>query len=94
MKRVIWADSALIDLARIDDWYADRNPDFAALVGDAAVAAGRFLLDFPNAGSAFEGQYLRKWPVPGTDYRLFYRPIRTGIEIVRIRHAREDWRDV
>lgn len=91
MRRIIWTHSARRDFERIDDWYRDTAPDHAAEVGDAAIGAGRFLQQFPFAGAKTSRQMLRKWPVPDTDFRLFYRVTRTAIEIVRICHAREDW---
>lgn len=89
MKTVRWAADARLDLDRIDDWYADRDPDFADRVGDNAVAAANFLTEFPLAGPSFKGK-VRKWPVPSTDVRLFYRIHADAIEILRVRHARED----
>ncbi len=90
MRKIIWADSALQDLARIDDWYAVAAPDFANEAGKAAIAAARFLVQYPFAGSPFKGD-LRKWKVADTHYRLFYIVDDQTLEIVRLRHAREDW---
>jgi plasmid stabilization system protein ParE len=92
MRAIVWTDSALQDLARIDEWYSDRDQAFADDAGDAAVNAARFLTQYPFAGAAFRGE-LRKWHVAGTQYRLFYSVDDEKVEIVRIRHAREDWRD-
>lgn len=89
MRRVHWADDARRDLSQIDDWYAGRDPDFADSVGDAALNAANFLINFPFAGPIYYGK-VRKWPVPNTDYRLLYRVIDEVIEILRVRHARED----
>lgn len=89
MRRVHWAGDALRDLGQIDDWYEERDPDFADTVGDAALSAANFLLNFPLAGPIYYGK-VRKWPVPNTDYRLLYRVVGEVIEIVRVRHARED----
>ena len=90
MRSVVWADSARRDMARIDDWFADVDPQFADRLGLAAIAAARFLIDFPFAGPAVPDSILRKWPVPRTDYRLFYVVTESGLEIVRVRHVRED----
>jgi toxin ParE1/3/4 len=93
MKQIVWTQSAQRDFVRIDDWYRDTAPEYSIRVGDAAIAAGRFLCDFPLAGSQTSRETLRKWPVPDTDFLIFYSVTRTTIEIVRIRHAREDWQD-
>jgi toxin ParE1/3/4 len=89
MRHVLWAGDALRDLDQIDDWYAERDPDFADRVGDRVLNAAGFLIKFPFAGPVYYGK-VRKWPVPNTDYRLLYRVTDTAVEIVRVRHARED----
>jgi toxin ParE1/3/4 len=89
MRRVQWAKDALRDLDQIDLWFAERDPDFADRVGDAAIAAANFLTEFPFSGSVYFGQ-TRKWHVPSTEYRLLYRVTDQTIEVIRVRHARED----
>ena len=90
MRNVRWAKDALSDLEQIDDWYVSRDPDYADRVGRSAFAAGNFLRNFPFAGPTYSGE-IRKWPVPDTDYRLLYRVEQDQIEILRVRHAREDF---
>ena len=89
MRRVRWAKDALCDLDKIDLWFAERDPDFADQVGHAALAAANFLTEFPSAGPAYFGK-VRKWAVPNTEYRLLYRVTDETIEVLRVRHARED----
>ena len=91
MSRATWTLLAQIDLARIDDFNARRNLDYADLVGRAAIAAGDFLADFPGAGPIVDG-YERKWRVSETDYVLIYRIVPHGVEILRVYHGRENWR--
>jgi plasmid stabilization system protein ParE len=62
-------------------------------VGRAAIAAARFLAERPEAGPAL-ADGARKWRVRGTDYVLIYRPVRQGIQVLRVHHARQDWRKV
>jgi toxin ParE1/3/4 len=93
MKAIIWADQALQDLADIDDWFETIAPDFAKLLGDLAVAAARFVAEHPGVGQMVGDNGERKWTVKGTDYRIFYRAQPAAIEILRIRHGRENWRD-
>ncbi len=93
MKTVSWADAAKQDLANIDDWYQQRDPDFADKVGDSAIAAARLITEFPHAGAALDGTHVRKWNIAGTDYRLIYLITDKQVEIVRVRHARENWRE-
>ncbi len=93
MRSILWADAAKLDLANIDDWYAGRDPDFADKVGDAALAAARLIVEFSKAGSALDGTQVRKWKIADTDYRLIYLLTGNQVEIVRVRHARENWRE-
>lgn len=93
MRTVFWADAAKQDLANIDDWFEHCNPEYADKVGRAAIAAARLIVEFPHAGAALDGTEVRKWNIAGTDYRLVYLIKESQVEIVRIRHARENWRD-
>ena len=91
MRRVVWSPAARADLARIDDFNAEHDPDFADRVARAAIAAADFLAEFPAAGPVVRGLD-RKWRVPGTDFILVYHASVQGVEIVRTYHARENWR--
>lgn len=89
--RVIWAPSARRDLERIDDFLLERDPDFARKSARAAVAAGQFLSENPRAGSPV-ARTRRKWLVRGAPYLLIYRVTEGTVEILRVRHERENWR--
>lgn len=91
MSHARWTVPAQSDLARIDDFYLDLAPDFADRLGRAALASARFLADQPRAGELLEGE-VRKWRVHGFDYVLLYRVAIDGVEILRMHHARENWR--
>ncbi|WP_315759856.1 type II toxin-antitoxin system RelE/ParE family toxin [Sphingomonas sp. Y38-1Y] len=89
--RVIWAPAARQDLGRIDDYLADRDAEFARVAGRAALTAAEFLSVNPFAGSPI-ARTRRKWRVNGSPYLLVYRIRADIVEILRIRHEREDWR--
>ncbi|MFA6116188.1 MAG: type II toxin-antitoxin system RelE/ParE family toxin [Sphingomonas sp.] len=91
MRRSQWTVDARGDLAAIDDYYHDLNPDHALRVGRAAIAAARFLAERPEAGPVLDDK-VRKWRVRGTDYVLIYRPVRQGIQVLRVHHAKQNWR--
>jgi toxin ParE1/3/4 len=91
MKKIIWTRSAQNDLARIDDFYADFDLEYAAKVGFLAIQSARFLLKNPHVGSFVADSDLRKWRVRKTMYILLYLATDDGIAISRIHHAREDW---
>ncbi len=92
MIRVEWTLPARDDLARIDAAFAAQDPVFAERVARVAIRAGRFLSDWPGSGSLISDGGLRKWPVTGTPYILMYRILHDRIQILRVRHNREDWR--
>jgi toxin ParE1/3/4 len=91
MSKAAWTPSAREDLAALDDESSQLSPQYARRVGRAALAAGRFLAENPGAGPILDGA-VRKWRVRGTEYVLLYRGSRAGVEVVRLQHARRDWR--
>jgi toxin ParE1/3/4 len=88
---VRWTLPAQADLARIDDELAEIDLDYADRVGAAAIAAARFLAEWPGAGPEFEGGR-HKWPVKKTPYILIYRIRSKRLEITRVCHVKENWR--
>jgi toxin ParE1/3/4 len=87
-----WTPEAQADLAKIDDFYAEIAPDYADRVGDAALAAARFLAQFPYARTSIDIDNARKWIVRATPFILIYRPLRDTVEILRVRHMAKDWK--
>ena len=92
MIPVRWTPLARADLEAIDIFYAAQDPDFATRVGRLAIGAARFLSEWPGSGALISDGAIRKWPVKGTPYILIYRVLKDRIEILRVRHNREDWR--
>ena len=88
---IVWAPSARADLAHIDDRYSRLDLEFANRAARNAVAAARFLHQNPLAGPKIDGTAYRKWHVAESPFLLIYRPERSTIHIVRVRHVREDW---
>lgn len=91
MTTVRWTRAAQADLDKADHFYRKVDPDYSYRIGVAALEASKFLGAFPRAGAAF-GRSTRKWRVRSTDYLLIYRIKGDTIEIVRMRHAHENWR--
>ncbi len=90
MRGVSWTGPAQADLARIDEWHRPRDPDFADQLGLDALAEARRAAEGSGLGSLTE-LGLRKWKVGQTGYLLFYRETKDGVEILRMRHERENW---
>jgi plasmid stabilization system protein ParE len=91
VNRATWTPIAQSDFDRLDDHYRVLSWDFADRVGIAALDAARFLSDHPAAGPVLTDAS-RKWRVRGYDVVLIYRIVDEGVEILRMRHARENWR--
>lgn len=92
MPRLTWSSRSRVDLRRIDDWLTKNAAwDIAAETLVAIQRQTELLLVHPLAGPA-AGRVRRSLRVHGTRYILIYRVSSAQIEIVRIRHEREDWR--
>lgn len=91
MRELIWSPTAQADLAAIDDFLYDEDPDFADRVALSSVSSARCLLDWPFAGSSWGDGDQRKWRVKQTPYILIYRPVDDAIVILRVLHERQDW---
>ncbi|MFD1033894.1 type II toxin-antitoxin system RelE/ParE family toxin [Sphingomonas hankookensis] len=86
-----WSGPARADLEAIDDTLSIIDLALADRMIDRIEGAGSFLREHPMAGSTILSGAVRKWRVRGTPYLLLYRPLADRIEILRIRHDREDW---
>jgi toxin ParE1/3/4 len=91
MTLAVWTGEARADLARFDDYHSLRDADFAWRLGQALLAAARFLADHPRIGSPLP-LGTRKWRVTGFDFFLIYRETTGGVEILRAHHGRQNWR--
>ena len=94
MARIRWSGPAGSDLARIEEYYAGIDPEFAIHAIDAALDAAEFLLERPRAGSALNDGSLRKWRVANTPLILIYQIEDQGILIARVQHNRSDWQSL
>jgi toxin ParE1/3/4 len=92
MKRVLWSEAATRDLTAIK---ARLTENYGAPVADRTIAelvrAASWLLEFPNAGPSMGIATWRKWRPRGVPHLLIYKPVKQGIEVMRVRHARDDW---
>ena len=92
--RLDWASSSLADLDKIDHWLLVNASGVIAV--DTLLAIERragFLADFPFGGPAIPDTGLRSLRVSRTPYILIYRVDVDRVEILRVRHERENWRD-
>lgn len=91
MTTARWTRRAQADLDKADRYHRQIDPVYSYRIGLAAIAASNFLTEFPRAGAPF-GRASRKWRVRATDYLLIYRVRGGRVEILRMRHAHENWR--
>lgn len=93
MRRLEWTKPALSDLRAIDDWLSrEAAPDVAIRILTAIRIRADFLLEFPRGGPSLSGE-VHSLRVPRLPYVLLYRLKSDAvIEILRVRHVRQDWR--
>jgi plasmid stabilization system protein ParE len=91
MPGLSWSPAALADLRRIDIWLAENA---SASVADQMLGAirGRAmrLEGFPMIGRQLLNRGYRVLTMPGTPSLMIYRIERETIQILRLRHQRED----
>ena len=87
-----WHPLAEADATEIWTWIAADSPNAATDVLERFEDVARMLALYPEAGIERSdlADGLRSFSV--ARYVLFYRPVRSGIEIVRILHSRRDIR--
>lgn len=79
-------------------YIGERNLRAADRLLRAADEAFRMLARLPGMGRAWESPSprlagVRSWTIPSfRNYRIFYRPIRNGIEVLYVLHAGRDIR--
>lgn len=79
------------DIARIDRWLAAIDGDLSGAAQDAIADRIEQLRDNPATGSPIGGN-TRKIIERRFGYVILYRVDGETLTILRIRHAREDWR--
>ncbi|CAN5230180.1 hypothetical protein BH10PSE15_BH10PSE15_19630 [soil metagenome] len=90
MPRLIWSPSSRRDLQGIHEFLPERDPNVARDTLRAIQRVARRMLDYPRIGRAVQEPF-RVFGVRGTRYIVIYRLRAADVEIVRIRHGREDW---
>ena len=91
MPALKWTQPAIDDLWSIDAWLNENASGGTALATLAAIRlrAG-FLENFPHGGRPI-GEGVRALRVIDTPHLILYRLVSGDVEILRIRHEREDW---
>ena len=88
LASVVWTDTALADLASIDNYIHQFNPTAAAKVANSLSEAANSLEEFPERGHPIGRGYrdlVAIWP-----YLIRYRIVEDTAIILRIRHGMRD----
>ena len=88
--RLVWAPTALHHLAEARDYVAQDKPDAAEALVSRLTEVTETLALFPQAGRAM-GDGRRILSVPGTPFRLVYRPLADRILIIAVWHGARQW---
>jgi len=93
MMRVQWTDRATCDLRELELYLKSTGMIDVQAVVDRIVLATYWLLEHPGGGPRTGRAPRRKWTPPGQRHAvIIYKPVRDGIAVLRIRHARSNWR--
>lgn len=92
MRLPVWSARARADIVAQVDWVEQVDPVAARRLRDAIDRRAIWLADLPYAGAKLGATEARSFHVLGTSYIIVYRPIGEAIEILRVRHAAENWR--
>jgi toxin ParE1/3/4 len=96
MTRIIRRPVAKQDLIEQADFIAQDNLDAALRFLDAAEKTFAQLSRFPRIGNSRKVKSqvfanIRQFPITGFEkYLVFYRPIKGGIEVLRVLHGARD----
>ena len=95
-RRVSNTNQAKKDIAEIAAYYGEQSVELELRFIDAAEVALEKLLLMPEKGARREFFHsklhgLRMWPIPKfPKILIFYRPVDTGVEVVRVLHSARD----
>ena len=91
MTRVLWTSYAAGDLAAIVERIREDNPAAAQRVAKTIYTAVAELRQFPNRGRKGLSPDTRELIFPPWPYVVVYEVVDTHLNVLRIRHASQDW---
>ncbi|MGA2590093.1 MAG: type II toxin-antitoxin system RelE/ParE family toxin [Bryobacteraceae bacterium] len=91
MMRVRWTPNAADDLARIVERIRQDNPAAAQRVATRIYTAVAELRKFPLHGRIGLANNTRELVFPPWPYIAVYEIIEDQVQVLRIRHASQDW---
>ncbi|MGH8470771.1 MAG: type II toxin-antitoxin system RelE/ParE family toxin [Gammaproteobacteria bacterium] len=91
--RLRWTRPALSDFIEAQQYIARENPTAAQEVAQRVWDAASQLLTHPELGRPGHVGDTREWVVTKTPYLIVYRRKGEFIEILRVWHAKRNWKD-
>jgi len=88
-----WTGPARADIQAIDVHLSQYSPERAARLLEAILATADILEAYPAIGPALD-EATRSLRVRHSPYILLYRIRQPVVQILRVRHEREDWRTI
>ena len=93
MRTIIRAASARRDLMDIAAFHGDLDPGLPARLPTIVARASAPLRDHPGIGARTQRRGARTWRIGAAPFLLFQSVSEERIEIKRVRHAAENWRE-
>lgn len=91
MKRLVWLEFAILDLAEINAYYSDKvSPETAAKIVKRIHSSATILMGQPYLGIATMDEDIFEWYVPDLPYTLPYIVNGDDIEILRVFHQSQN----
>jgi toxin ParE1/3/4 len=91
VTRIRWTVTAATDFARIVERIREDNPPAAQRVARAIYKGVEALGTFPHRGRAGLAPETRELVFPPWPYIVVYEVLDDSVQILRIRHASQDW---
>jgi toxin ParE1/3/4 len=89
--KIVWSPLAVDRVAEIVAWISKDRPVAAAKLAEELFSAVERLVDFPESGRnvvEIEQPDVRQLTHKG--YRIIYRPNTDSIEVLTVRHSRQE----
>lgn len=93
MKRIVWTDPAINDLASLRAYIEKDNPGAARKMALRILNAAQDLSAHPNLGRMGRIADTRELVISGTPFIMPYRVKGDLIEVLRILHGAMKWPD-
>jgi len=91
MMRLVWLNSAKMDLLDIQAYYSEKiSPSVAAKLLQRIFTSAEYLIEQPLMGGQTMDDDILEWHIPDLNYTLPYRIQGEDIEILRVFHQAQD----